>query len=229
MRPGEILFIDDSSRLLRASGGLLRSQGYLARVVDTAEQALEQLSTRFFHLVVATLNAEPIDRVAVLQTVKELSPATRLIIISNNGRLPLDAFRIEVDDYIIMPCRSADFWQRIFQCLHVARTEPAPAEERSAVSNYGALQKLSVAFREMRRSLVAVAAGMKQVGKMAEGGENEDLAVVFHDTQAKIGQLISLTEGFTKIISNAHSPHIPDSYGKVKRFPAVGKKLGNYN
>ena len=126
MEQPKILLINDGSTILYTMAGLLESKGLTARLTDTAEEALERLSAGFFHLVIIKLHMVQIDRLALLHMVTELCPRAKLIIMTDQAALPPDAYEVEVDDYIIMPCRSADLWRRIFAALKALRINRCP-------------------------------------------------------------------------------------------------------
>ena len=69
-----ILLINDGSFLLRMMGRRLENKGYPAWVTEDPEQALEILSNYDFDLVVMKLSEEDLERLAVLQMIKDLCP-----------------------------------------------------------------------------------------------------------------------------------------------------------
>ncbi len=124
MIPEEILILNDGSLLLKMVGGLLENKGCQLSLTDSPEEALALLSSRNIVLVVIKLNGRQADRLAVMHMVKELDAATRLIIMSDQVRLPAEAFEVEADDYLISPCRIAEVWRRLNLCLE-APVSPA--------------------------------------------------------------------------------------------------------
>ena len=104
MVPEEILIVNDGSLLLQMVGGLLENKGYQLSLTDSPEEALVLLSSRNIILAVIKLNGQQPDRLALLHMVKELDAGTRLIIVSDQAYLPAEAFEVEADDYLILPC-----------------------------------------------------------------------------------------------------------------------------
>ena len=50
---------------------------------------------------------------------KKINPLTKIMLITNRLDLtfPLEAYDIEIDDYIIMPVSAGEFWGRVGNCL----------------------------------------------------------------------------------------------------------------
>ena len=50
---------------------------------------------------------------------KKINPLTKIMLITNRLDLtfPLEAYDIEIDDYIIMPVSAGEFWRRVENCL----------------------------------------------------------------------------------------------------------------
>jgi DNA-binding response OmpR family regulator len=109
----EILMVNDGSPLLKKMGSLLEHKGHQLSLTDSPEDALVLLSTRNIVLAVIKLNGQQPDRLALLHRVKELDAGTKLIIMSDQERLPAEAFEVDADDYLILPCRPAEIWRRL--------------------------------------------------------------------------------------------------------------------
>jgi len=214
----KIILVNDGSPILQTIGEALESKGCSASVTDTAEDALEELSTRFFDLVIMKVNREQTDRLAVLNVVEELNPESRLIIVSEDACLPMEAYQIEVDDYILMPCRSAELWRRISNCLKTVKGErlasptptrpgvqtpvplpletPAQTQARLDAINRRVLQKLGLMFHDVRGSLVAIAAGLELLKRQAQGKLGDDFDHLLEETGSKTHKLLAVTEEF---------------------------------
>ena len=102
MEQAKILVINDGSSLFYGMAGLLESKGFRTKVTETAAEALGTLSACLFDLVIMKLHSGQTDRVALLPKIKELCPKAKLIIISDQAILPVEAYDVAVDDFIIM-------------------------------------------------------------------------------------------------------------------------------
>lgn len=141
----EVLIVNDGSLPLKMMGALLENNGYHLSLTDSPEEALGLLSTRNIILAVIKLNGRQADRLAVLHMVKELDAGTRLIIMGDQASLPIESYEVEVDDYLILPCRPAEIWRRLTSYLEppVSRTAVSPAEGLGSPVKHEALYNLS--------------------------------------------------------------------------------------
>ena len=125
MRPEDILIVNDGSPLLKTIGLLLAEKGHRTCVTDSPLEALAELARKYFRLVIVKLQEKNADSPALLNAVKDLNPAT-LIILGDDACLPLEAFQLAVDDYILLPCRPVEVWRRITSCLKALQGAAAP-------------------------------------------------------------------------------------------------------
>ena len=198
MEQAKILVINDGSSLFYGMAGLLESKGFRTKVTETAAEALGTLSACLFDLVIMKLHSGQTDRVALLPKIKELCPKAKLIIMSDQAALPVEAYEVAVDDYIIMPCSSAQLWRQIFSCLERITYKPviSPPEERLNPVNRQALNRLGIMFHDIRGSLVAITAGLKLLIRKNNGNLAEESHKILEETFNKANTLISMTEDF---------------------------------
>ena len=152
MVPEEILIVNDGSLLLQMVGGLLENKGYQLSLTDSPEEALVLLSSRNIILAVIKLNGQQPDRLALLHIVKELDAGTRLIIVSDQAYLPAEAFEVEADDYLILPCRAAEIWRRLTLSLESPISQPEVTLEDGLMPpvNQGVLYNLDLMFPDVQ-------------------------------------------------------------------------------
>jgi len=117
LRPEDILIINDGSHFLKTIGLILAQKGNRTCVTDSHSEALAELTKKYFRLVIVKLPGKTADSPALLNAVKELNPEARLIILGEDAHLPVEAFQLAVDDYILLPCRPVEVWRRITSCL----------------------------------------------------------------------------------------------------------------
>ena len=134
MVPEEILIVNDGSLLLKMIGGLLANKGYQLSQTDSSEEALGLLGSRNIVLAVLKLNGRQSDRLALMHMVKELDPLTKLIIVGDQAQLPVEAFEVEADDYLLLPCRIAEAWRRLTSSLKPPLAHPGVVPEEGRAS-----------------------------------------------------------------------------------------------
>ncbi len=198
MLPDEILLINDGSFLLRMMAKRLEERGYPTWVTDGPEQALEILSNHEFDLVVIKLSEEDVDRLAVLPLVKELSPETNLVIISDSEFLPIEVFEADFDDYISVPCSPMKLWRRLAMFLE----EPSANQQGELFlhpANYRIVHRLVANLQEIHQNLRAGEAGLRIIQEKVADQESTDLAANLDDAHQQNSQSIFLVE---KLLTN---------------------------
>jgi signal transduction histidine kinase len=198
MVPEEILIINDGSLLLKMMAALLENKGYNLCLTDSPEEALVQLSTRNVTLAVIKVNGQQNDRLAVMHMVKELNGGTRLIVVGEQTHLPAEIFEVEAEDYVILPCRIAEVWRRLSQCLEAPA---APAEvSRDDVHlhpvNHRLLHHLGLLFHDLRDLLTSINEGMRQLDRRLDGLADPEVEEIFQRTFQKTRTLFSLSQEF---------------------------------
>ena len=135
MAKSEILFLGDGSHSFRTMGWVLEYKGFSIKALRGPEAALEALVKNNYDLIIAKLSREERDNLAVLRQAKKINPWTKVMLITDRLDLafPLEAYNIDIDDYIIMPISAGEFWRRVENCLEglVVDLVPAPSFSQS--------------------------------------------------------------------------------------------------
>ncbi len=124
-----LLVIDDEvivgKRLLQVFGKM----GFEVEVFTSGGPALDAAAARPFDIVVTDLKMAGLDGMAILDRVRAMNPATRVIIITGYAQPETadEAFRLGVFDFIAKPFRLDELKQVILRALGEPGTEqPAP-------------------------------------------------------------------------------------------------------
>ena len=90
---------------------------------------MEALVKKNYDLIIVKLSQEEKDNLAVLRQAMKINPLTKIILISDHLdlALPLEAYTIDIDDYIIMPISASEFWRRVENCLEGSVVDLVPA------------------------------------------------------------------------------------------------------
>lgn len=198
MLPDEILLINDGSFLLRMMARRLEERGHPTWVTESSEKALEIMSNHEFDLVVIKLSEEDADRLAVLPMVKEISPETALVIISDAEFLPIEVFEADFDDYISVPCSPLKLWRR----LAVFLEEPVTNQQGELFlhpANYRIVQRLVSNLQEIHQNLRAGEAGLRVLQEKVAHQQSTDWEANLDDAHQQNSQSISLVE---KLLTN---------------------------
>jgi PleD family two-component response regulator len=133
MAKNEILLLGDGSHPFRTMGWVLEYRGFSIKALRGPEAALEALVKKNYDLIIAKLPLEERDNLAVLRQAKKINPSTKVMLITDRLDLafPLEAYTIDIDDYIIMPISAGEFWRRVENCLEGLVVDLAPVHSFS--------------------------------------------------------------------------------------------------
>ena len=135
MKKHTILLVDDDPLITRGIGKNLEIKGYQVATADSGEKAFELLHKSPFDLVIADLVMEKIDGIQVLEKTKELNPETMVIIITGYGEKEniIDAFRLNVDDFLLKPLEPEELYFRVEQCLEKLKNKKRVKQAEEAL------------------------------------------------------------------------------------------------
>jgi signal transduction histidine kinase len=200
LRPEDILIANDGSTFLKTIGLILADKGHRTCVTDSSLEALAELARKYFRLVIVKLPGKTTGSLALLNAVKDLNPEARLIILGEDARLPVEAFQLAVDDYILLPCRAVEVWRRITVCLKAIRGAAAPeaVQGKLNAANAQGLTKLSLLFHDLMSGLVSQQAALKLARRQGQGQLDAEVDRLLDDAGKKADGLQALLEGFLR-------------------------------
>ena len=119
MAKSEILLLGDGSHPFRTMRRVLEYRDFSVKALRSPEVALEALVKKNYDLIIAKLSREEKDNLTALRQAKKINPLTKIMLITGSLDLafPLEAYNIEINDYIIMPISAGEFWLRVENCL----------------------------------------------------------------------------------------------------------------
>ena len=124
-KPRRLLVIDDEAivgkRLLQVFGKM----GFKVEVFDNPVSAMEAAAAYPFDIVVTDLKMEGMDGMEVLTRVRQLNPATRVIIITGYAQPETteEAFKLGVFAFIPKPFRLEQLKESILKALDAIEQE----------------------------------------------------------------------------------------------------------
>lgn len=119
-----ILVVDDEVIVGNRLKQIFEKMGYEVEVRTNGASALEVLDQKSFDIVITDLKMEGVDGMAVLGRVRELNPATKVIIITGYAQLETaeQAFQEGVFDFIAKPFRLDELKQVILRAVEEQRS-----------------------------------------------------------------------------------------------------------
>jgi two-component system, sensor histidine kinase and response regulator len=201
MAKHDILLIGDGTNLLKTIGWVLDYKGFAVKVTASPEAALEALVKKNYDLVIAKLTKGDRENLDILARAKRLNPEVKTMVVSDkrDGILPLEAYRIEVDDYLLMPLSPPELWRRVSRCLEDREVvDLQPVQESAVSAGKGDMTnpELMLIFHDIRGSMVATAASLKLMARGTVGELSQRAKAKISEVTGRIEHTINLMEDF---------------------------------
>ncbi len=126
-RPMRLMVIDDEPTVGRRLKQVLSKSGFEVEVFTRPVAAVERMAEEPFDIVVTDFRMKEMNGMQVLQKIRELSPRTKVIIITGYARIETatKAFRAGGFDFIAKPFRLDELRQSIFRAARALEAESA--------------------------------------------------------------------------------------------------------
>ncbi|MFA5183444.1 MAG: ATP-binding protein [Syntrophales bacterium] len=205
MNRHKILFVSDEQPLCRTIGWALEYKGYLVRSAATPEAAIEALVKKNFDLIIAKLAREDMGTLDVLNRAKKLNPAVKVMVIEADQHMtfPPEAYRIEMDDYLLLPISPTELWRRVSRCLEKVVDPEAvdlPAYAPATHLNDPVSNRVLLMMHDIRGSIVSIAASLKLLVRGYHGETSPQAAKRLQESYDKVLNLAELVEEFMQEI-----------------------------
>lgn len=201
MAKHDILLIGDGTNLLKTIGWVLDYKGFAVKVAASPEAALEALVKKNYDLVIAKLTSADRESLDILQRAKRLNPEVKTMVVSekNDAIFPLEAYQVEVDDYLLMPLSPPELWRRVSHCLEdreVIDLQPVTGAAASAGWGDLANQQFMLMFHDIRGSMVATAASLKLMARGTLEELSQTAKAKLYEATGRIENTINLMEDY---------------------------------
>jgi two-component system sensor histidine kinase/response regulator len=197
----DILLIGDGTDLLKTIGWVLDYKGFAVKVTASPEAALEALVKKNYELVIAKLTADDLESLDILKRARRLNPGVKIMVVSGNNDaiFPLEAYQVEVDDYLLMPVSPPELWRRVSRCLEereVVDLQPVGEAAASAGMSRRDEPQMMLMLHDIRGSMVSTAALLKLLTRGTFGEMSEAARGKIHEAAGRMEQTIHLAEDF---------------------------------
>ncbi len=111
----KIIIVEDNPTMRLGMAESLRREGYEVFEFDNGPAALELFARQPAPLVIADLKMEPLDGIALLKKIKEIQPATEVIMVSAFGTVEtaVSAMQLGAADFLTKPFPSEELRVRV--------------------------------------------------------------------------------------------------------------------
>src|SRR2546426_9374416 len=102
---GRVLVVDDEKAMVLALKGLLAKEGYHVETTASGEEALRQIETGSFHVVITDLSMNGVGGMQVLEHARRFDPDLAVVMITAYGsaKIAVQAMKLGAADYVPKP------------------------------------------------------------------------------------------------------------------------------
>jgi DNA-binding NtrC family response regulator len=185
--PERILVVDDEEHMLTLFESVLGKEGYRVNCVASAEEAIQQLHTTEFDLVISDLLLPGMDGFALLQQIKALQLKTPYIMLTGHGtvRSAVAAMKEGASDYLTKPVDTDELKVVVEKALELRRLNREVELLRAQVATAQPFPHLigrSPPMRALLRLVELVASSDSTVLLHGESGTGKELiATAIHE------------------------------------------------
>lgn len=195
----EILLVDERTPIISAIGYILQSKGYQVVLAPDAETALEELNNYYFDMLLVYLAGCESDKLDLLREAKKRAPWTKVMLAGNPRKLtmPIEAFQVEVDDYLLTPFDAGELCRRVKQCLNKTEVlRPETCSEKTVVINERVLEALRLKFCDIQNTLLSLVANLNNMVRGNPGLLDDRNLGHAYEASSDLLKLMNITEEF---------------------------------
>jgi len=179
-KDARILVVDNDAEMVALLAGHLEREGYAPATATEGAAALQALDQEEYAVVLSDIRMEGVDGMALLRTIRERTPFTRVILMTAFGSLEsaIEAMREGAFDYLTKPFKLKEVSLAVQRALDDRRLREENQRLRRAVEERYGLKSLlgrSETMGKVRELIRAVAAGDANVLLTGESGTGKEL------------------------------------------------------
>lgn len=125
MQNNNLLLVDDEMSILRSYARDLRAEHYQVTTATSAENAIDNIRSGHFNLVITDLVMPGSSGIQVLLEAKKHDPQTCVIVLTGYGDMEsaVEALRLGADDYLLKPLGTDVLLLRMQELLYKQRSQ----------------------------------------------------------------------------------------------------------
>jgi two-component system nitrogen regulation response regulator NtrX len=174
-----VLVVDDEPGIRESLSGVLEDEGYAVRAVGTGEEALAQLESRLFPVVLLDIWLPGADGLEVLARMQEMEPARRpaVIVISGHGTIEtaVKATKLGAFDFLEKPLSIEKATVTVKNAVEHRRLQLENERLKEEVKSKYHIIGESVPMKALRQQLALMAPTNGRVLIFGESGTGKEL------------------------------------------------------
>lgn len=175
-----ILIVEDEVNMVRTLAKILQRRGYAVSRAGNGDEALRQLDSDSFDLVVTDLKMPGMDGMELLSTMRSRGLAHPIIVLTGYGTVQsaVDAMKLGAFDYLIKPCNPDELLLTVERALEARQLRLENQHLREEVRRQKRFTELvgeSPPMIELGRTIEAVSQNRSNVLLIGESGTGKEL------------------------------------------------------
>ncbi|HEX2767958.1 MAG TPA: sigma-54 dependent transcriptional regulator [Geobacteraceae bacterium] len=177
----KILIVDDELSMREFLSILLEREGFLTRLAENAESALQLLESENFELVISDVNMPGLDGIRLLERIKKLAPETAVLLITafSTAEQAVEAMKLGAYDYIAKPFKVEEIKVLVRNALEKRTLQKENIRLKQEIQerySFSGLIGKSKKMREVYTLIEKVSTSNTNVLVLGESGTGKELA-----------------------------------------------------
>ena len=200
MAQPHVLIIDDEPLMRISIADAMKAEGYQAKVASTGPEGMELIKKEPFEIVISDLRLPGLDGLRILQTCKEVSPRTGVIVITAHGSVEtaVEAMKMGAYDYVTKPFSMDELIlivKRLVKVLELEDENRSLREELEGRFSFKGLLGKNDRMREVLEKVKLVAPTDSTVLIVGESGTGKELVAnaIHHNSARREGAYIKVS------------------------------------
>ncbi len=213
----EILIVDEQFPMLANIQRILQDWGYVVKLAADARAALEELPDHRFDLLLVSLNGYEEDKLNLLRWAGRSSAQPKLMVVGYaKVTLPMEVFRIKVDDYVLPPFTAQELSTRVNRCLNGGKVIPDITETRD--EHFGkVINSFQREIDNIHHGLLSLKSRFKLFIDQELNTFDDGTISKINDISYEFHLLINITESILHNMLSCYNGKCADATGKI--FP----------
>jgi len=175
-----VLIVDDELSIREFLEILLVDEGYRVTTAGSGVEALKKINDEDFHLIISDIQMPKLSGIEVLKKVKEVSPATEVIMITAyaSAESAIEALKCGAYDYIIKPFKIDEIkliLKKAFEKIALQNENLLLKQELRENFNFSDIIGVSTKMRDLYDLIKKVAPTLSNILIIGESGTGKEL------------------------------------------------------
>jgi DNA-binding NtrC family response regulator len=176
----KVLLVDDEELFLESTSRALAARGCQVRIAGDAEEAILQLESRFFNVVVLDVRMPEMDGMALLRKLNVERPTLKVLMLTGHATvvMAIEAMKLGAFDFLRKPCKIDELIKVIGHAAEqgqLERSNIALKDELARTKGLGVIVGKSDAIKQIHDAIETAASSDLPVLITGESGTGKEL------------------------------------------------------